>query len=80
MLTKKNCYVVANNIIIMDNQTYDTCVQASRPEIDLDRKISRTHNSSVTTLPVELPSPWEQGDVELSICIQVLLVPEQSQD
>ena len=33
------------------------------------------HNSSVTALPVELPSPWEQGGGELGICIQVLFVP-----
>ena len=31
------------------------------------------HNSGVTALHVELPSPWEQGDGELGTCIQVLL-------
>ena len=27
------------------------------------------HNSGVTALPVELPSPWEEGGGELGICI-----------
>ena len=64
----------------------DTCIQASA-EIDLDRKKKKksqdlggnrthdNHNSGVSALPVEVPSPWVQGDGELGICIQVLLVP-----
>ena len=32
------------------------------------------HNSSVTALPVELSSPWEQGGGELGICIEVLVL------
>ena len=65
-LTKKLCCCKDT-----DNQTYDTCTQAS-PEIDLERKKrvlggNRTHNFhnlSVTALPVELPSPWNQGSGE----------------
>ena len=48
-------------------QAYDACLQAT-PDIDLEKKKNlggnRTHdhhNSDVTALPVELPSPWEQG-------------------
>ena len=60
---------------ISHNQTYDTCVQAS-PKIKSGEKKTQDlggswthnhHNSGVTAVPVELPSPWEQGSGELGI-------------
>ena len=59
------------------SKPYDTCIQVlgfilKEKSQDLDGH--NLYNSSVTALPVELPSPWEQGDGELDICIQVFLI------
>ena len=41
---------------------------------ELNPQTSHHHNSGVTALPVELPSPWEQGGGELGICTYVASV------